>query len=88
MSHKVIYGLEDVLIVSNILNYFVKGQVRGLIKLLLKSNLTKCLTPIASSFQVLMLPTFINWLMNLRKLGQISSPFCILYLCVKARKGG
>ena len=23
--------------------------------------------------------TFMNWLINLRKLGQISSPFCILY---------
>ena len=28
-----------------------------------------------SSFQVLMPPTFINWLMNLRNLGQISSTF-------------
>ena len=27
---------------------------------------------------------FINWFMNLRKLGQISSPFCILYECAKA----
>ena len=24
-------------------------------------------------------PTFINWLMNLRKLGQLSSSFCTLY---------
>ena len=31
-----------------------------------------------SSFQVLMLPTFINWLMNLLELGQRSSPFCLL----------
>ena len=29
--------------------------------------------------------SFINWLMNLRKLGQISSPFCILFECVKVR---
>ena len=28
---------------------------------------------------------FQNLLMNLRKLGQISLPFCILYECVKAR---
>ena len=28
-------------------------------------------------------PTFINWLMNLRKLGQISSPFCI---CTSVRR--
>ena len=28
-------------------------------------------------FSILMPPTFINWLMNLRKLGQISSPFGI-----------
>ena len=27
--------------------------------------------------------TFINLLINLRKLGQISSPFCILYDCAK-----
>ena len=49
-----------------------------LIKLLLKSNPTNYRTPVVSSFQVLMPPTFINWLMNLRKLGEISSPFCIL----------
>ena len=36
-------------------------------------------------FQVLMPATFINWLMNLRTLGQTSSPFCILYECGKAR---
>ena len=29
-------------------------------------------------------PTFINWLKNLRKLGQISSPFCI-FLSVRRR---
>ena len=33
----------------------------------------------------LMPPTFMNLFMNLRKLGQMSSPFCILYECAKAR---
>ena len=32
--------------------------------------------------------TFINLTINLRKLGQISSPFFILYKCAKQREGG
>ena len=57
----------------------------GVDKTIVKKQPYQLLTPIVSSFQVLMPPTFINWLMNLRKLGQISSPFCILYECLKAR---
>ena len=39
--------------------------------------------PIVSSFHVLMPPTSINCLIDLRKLGLISSPFSILYECAK-----
>ena len=65
----------------------------GMIKSLLKRNFTKVQgtryaiqnSVIVSSFHVLMPPTFINLSINLRKLGQTSLPFCILYECVKAR---
>ena len=38
-----------------------------------------------TSFQVFVARTFINLTIDLRKLGQISSPFCILYECAKTR---
>ena len=41
----------------------------GVDKIIVESNLTDCRTPVVSSFQVLMPQTFINCLMNLRKLG-------------------
>ena len=58
-------------------------------KLLLKSNLTDCSTPIVSSFPSFDASNF-HQLVNESslQLGQISSPFCILYDCAKARLGG
>ena len=63
----------------------IKGQVRGVMKLLLKSNLTSCWKLVVSSFQVFKPLTFINSTIYLLKLGQISLPFCILYEFPKVR---
>ena len=57
-------------------------------KIIVKKQPYQLLNTNHELFQVLMPPTFINWLMNLRMLGQTSSPFGILYECAKARQGG
>ena len=52
----------------------------GLDKIIVKKQPYQLLNTNREFFpSFLMHQTFINWLMNLRKLGQISSPFCILY---------
>ena len=57
----------------------------GVYKIIVKNNLANCETPVMSSFQVLMPPTFINSTIILRKLGQISSQFCIFCTSVRRR---
>ena len=51
----------------------------GVDKIIVKKQPFQLLNTNREFFPSLMPPTFINWFMNVRKLGQISSPFCILY---------
>ena len=58
----------------------------GVDKIIVKKQLYQLLNTKSEFFASFDASNFhINWSMNLRKLGQISSPFCTLCECAKAR---
>ena len=65
-------------------NLYCLMDKSGVDKIIVKKQSYQLVNTNREFFQVLMPPTFINCLMNLRKLGQISSPFCNLHECLKA----
>ena len=60
------------------LRSFTLKENFGVDKIIVKKQPYQLLNANHEFFQVLMPSTFINWLMNLRKLGRVSSLFCIL----------
>ena len=64
---------------------FALKDKSGVDKIIVKKQPYQLLNTNREFCPCLMPPSFINWFMNLRKLGQIFSPFSILYECAKAR---
>ena len=65
-------------------NFSLKNE-SGVDKIIVNKQPYQLLNTSRDFFPGLVPLNFINWSMHLRKLGQISSPFGILYYCVKAR---